>query len=287
MCAAISDTSGASIVRAVTSLQPATRHWSDCDPSTARLALDRQAELDGAASRKDTTFTMLKDVLIVEDQGLVCAGMKSLLRTVAPQVSIRDAATYEGALALLESVRFDIVFLDLDLRTDRTGLDLLRTIRDRDLPLHVIMLSANDDPEMILTCISAGASGYIGKGSGDETVFERALQTVFQGGIFLPPSILLQDTRSIRREPRPAGAAPMPDLPPRMAEVLYLLCQGLSNKSIAARMGISEGTVRKNYVSELLRHFSVSRRTELMIEISRLGIRIPYPGGSPTWGSGP
>jgi DNA-binding NarL/FixJ family response regulator len=60
--------------------------------------------------------------------------------------------------------------------------------------------------------------------------------------------------------------------------VLYHLCQGLSNKAIARQMGIGEGTVRKSYVSELLRFFAVSRRTELMIEVSRRQLRLTVPG---------
>lgn len=68
-------------------------------------------------------------------------------------------------------------------------------------------------------------------------------------------------------------------LSPRLAEVLYGLCQGPSNKHIASRMEISEGAVRRNDISELLRLFNVKRRRDLMIEISRLGIRIPPPEG--------
>jgi two-component system nitrate/nitrite response regulator NarL len=223
---------------------------------------------------------MLKNVMIVEDQGLVRAGMKSLLQIVEPQARISDAGSYDEALVLLGQVDFDIVFLDLDLRADKNGLDLLQYIREQEMPIKVIMLSASDDRETVMNCIAAGAAGYIAKSSGDEKVFERALATVFQEGIFLPASILRTAARpQWQRWPTPTTDLAQLGLSPRLAEVLYYLCQGLSNKHIASRMGISEGTVRKNYVSELLRLFNVTRRTELMIEISRLGIRIPPPEG--------
>lgn len=222
---------------------------------------------------------MLKNVLLVEDQGLVRAGMKSLLQRVEPEALISEAGSYDEALALLGRIEFDLAFLDLDLREEKTGLDLLHHIREQDLPLKVIMLSASDDRETVLECIAVGASGYIAKGSDDETVFEHALATVFQNGVHLPASIVRGDDHPRQRWNSTLGGSDELRLAPRLAEVLYYLCQGLSNKGIANRMGITEGTVRKSYVSELLRHFNVTRRTELIIEISRLGIRLKPPAG--------
>ena len=63
----------------------------------------------------------------------------------------------------------------------------------------------------------------------------------------------------------------------RALEALYYLCQGLPNKTIASKMGVEEGTVRKDYIPKLFRIFKVARRTELLVEISRRGIRIPKP----------
>lgn len=220
---------------------------------------------------------MLKNVLLVEDQGLVRAGMKSLLQNVEPSALIGEAGSYEEALSLLGRIEFDLVFLDLDLRAEKSGLDLLHYIREHDLPAKVIMLSATDDRETVLQCIAAGASGYIAKSSEEEGVFEEALAIVFQNGVFLPASIVSGEQHSRPHTViAPAGSEQL-NLSPRLAEVLYYLCQGLSNKGIANRMGITEGTVRKSYVSELLRHFNVTRRTELIIEISRLGIRLKPP----------
>ncbi len=71
----------------------------------------------------------------------------------------------------------------------------------------------------------------------------------------------------------------------RSLEVLYYLCQGLPNKSIARNMGIEEGTVRKDYLPRLFRLFKVARRTELLIEVSRRGIVIPQPAGAGSAGA--
>lgn len=225
-----------------------------------------------------TAAAWTKRLLLVEDQSLVRAGMKTMLHMVEPGLQIIEAGDYDDALRQLERTRIDFVLLDIDLRSAKSGLDLLAHVRQQELPVKVIMLSASDDRDTVLHCLASGASGYIAKSSGDESVFVEALSTVLNDGVFLPASILCEadQGRSTERPPAPKSLEDF-SLSPRMTEVLYYLCQGMPNKGIARQMGISEGTVRKTYVSELLRHFKVTRRTELIIEVSRLGLRVPRP----------
>lgn len=219
-----------------------------------------------------------KRVLLVEDQSLVRAGMKTMLHMVEPGLQITEAGDYDDALKVLQQANIDLVLLDIDLRSTKSGFDLLAHVRQQELPVKVIMLSASDDRDTVLHCLASGASGYIAKSSGDESVFVEALGTVLNDGVFLPASILADagQTLSTGRPPTPKSLEDYA-LSPRMTEVLYYLCQGMPNKGIARQMGISEGTVRKTYVSELLRHFKVTRRTELIIEVSRLKLRVPRP----------
>lgn len=223
---------------------------------------------------------MVMNVLIVEDQGLVRAGMKALLRITDPECKLVEASSYDQAIQLLDTLPFDIVFLDIDLRTLMSGMDILHYIKQHHVPTRVVMLSANDEREMVMSCISAGASGYITKSAGDETVFARALSVVLQDGVFLPASVVggLGPMSPSNWRAQSKYAADL-GLAPRLCDALYYLCQGMPNKMIARRMGISEGTVRKNYVSELLRYFNVVRRTELIIEVARRGIKVPKPLG--------
>jgi two-component system nitrate/nitrite response regulator NarL len=220
-------------------------------------------------------------ILLLEDQALVRAGMKALIQISEPLATIREASSYEGAVEAIKNTNFDIAFLDIDLKEQHTGLDFLRYMRALDLDTRAIMLSGRVEKETVMTCIEAGASGYILKDMESDGLFRRALDTVFQGNIFLPASVIGR-----------GGFSPSPGLAPskvsadsigvtgRALEVLYYLCQGLPNKAIANRMGIEESTVRKDYVPKLFRLFRVTRRTELLVEISRRGISIPTP--SPT-----
>ena len=219
-------------------------------------------------------------ILLLEDQALVRAGMKALIQISEPLATIREASSYEGAVEAIKSTNFDIAFLDIDLKEQRTGLDFLRYMRALDLDTRAIMLSGRVEKETVMTCIEAGASGYILKDMESDGLFRKALDTVFQGNIFLPASVIGRGGFS------PHGLAPSRvsadsiGVTGRALEVLYYLCQGLPNKAIATRMGIEETTVRKDYVPKLFRLFRVTRRTELLVEISRRGISIPTP--SPT-----
>jgi two-component system nitrate/nitrite response regulator NarL len=215
--------------------------------------------------------------LLLEDQGLVRAGMMALLKAMPGAPEVYAVASFEQAVACLEHHQFDVAFLDIDLGNGPSGLDLLPLLRLKQQACRAIMLSGVDDRQMVLDCLDAGACGFIPKAVEDTSVFARALEVVFNDGIFLPASVLGMGSCAIRRTTgEGADIAPV-HLSERLWEVLYYLCQGLPNKSIANAMGISEGTVRKAYVSELLRKFGVTRRTELMIAIADRNIRVPRP----------
>ena len=216
-------------------------------------------------------------VLIVEDHHLVRAGFKSLLYEVNSLCDVVEAGTFEEAIKLLTEQEFDLLFIDIDLRSERSGIDLLRAVREMDVAVKIIMLSATDDVETILGCISSGASGYIAKTTDDQSSVIQAIATVLADGVYLPAAVLQRGQSIDRSLQTECDQSTLQKLAPRMREVLYYLCQGLSNKEIARTMGISEGTVRKNYVSALLQAFKVTRRTALVIEVSRRGLQLPRP----------
>lgn len=217
-------------------------------------------------------------ILLLEDQALVRAGLRELIQISEPSAQIQEASSFEEAAAKVEAERFDIAFLDVDLKGGRSGLDFLRWLRARELDTRAIMLSGRSEKELVMECLNEGASGYILKDMDSEGLFRRALDTVFQGSIFLPASVIGRGGFTPAPTAAPTSvAAESLGISGRALEVLYYVCQGLPNKSIARNMGIEEGTVRKDYLPKLFRLFKVARRTELLIEVSRRGIVIPPP----------
>lgn len=217
-------------------------------------------------------------ILLLEDQTLVRAGMRALIQISEPHAHVLEASSYEEAVAQAESTSIDIAFLDIDLKDSRSGLDFLRWLRIRELDTRAIMLSGRAEKDIVMACLNEGASGYILKDMESDGVFRRALDTVFQGSIYLPASVIGRGGFSPAQPAAPVPVSPESlGVTGRALEVLYYVCQGLPNKSIARNMGIEEGTVRKDYLPKLFRIFRVVRRTELLIEVSRRGIAIPQP----------
>ena len=96
-----------------------------------------------------------KSILILEDQPLVRAGMKLLLHLAEPECRIFEAGSFDEAMAHLGTIEFDFAFVDIDLRSQKTGLDVLAHLREQHVATRVIMLSANDDRDIIMDCIAA------------------------------------------------------------------------------------------------------------------------------------
>ncbi|MBB5399106.1 two-component system nitrate/nitrite response regulator NarL [Paraburkholderia youngii] len=215
-------------------------------------------------------------VLLVEDEGLTRSAMKSLILSSEPTLDIDEAGSYEEAVERLQRDAYDLIFLDYQLGREHTGLELLHWVQQQELSLHVVMLSARDDRETVLDCIKNGAGGFISKASEEGgAVFREALQTILNGRVYLPNSVLGKGGHT-PQAPAPSKGIPIDslNLPPRLAQTLRYVLHGLSNKAIARKMSITENTA-KEYISDLLSRFNVSRRTFLIVEMARRGIEIP------------
>ena len=218
----------------------------------------------------------MRKILLLEDQGLVRAGMRELIQLAENDAQIVEVANCEGAMTQLLEHEFEFAFLDIDLRTKLDGRDVLRFIRDHEISVRAVMLSGFSSKDLVLECLNLGAIGFISKDIENDQVFKNVLDTFFQGGIFVPLSrsgdhieLTTHVTVSESMLPEQLGISG------RTLEVLVYVCQGYANKVIAKKMNIEEGTIRKDYVPKLFRIFKVTRRTELLIEVSRLGIRLP------------
>ncbi|WP_028228912.1 response regulator [Paraburkholderia ferrariae] len=217
-----------------------------------------------------------RHVLLVEDEGLTRSAMKSLILTSEPTLDIDEAGSYAAAVERLQKKAYDLIFLDYQIGDNHTGLDLLRWLQENECAAHVVMLSAQDDRETVLDCIKHGAGGFISKASEEGgAVFREALQTILNGRVYLPNSVLGKGGHTPQSPGLNKGISiDSLNLPPRLAQTLGFLLQGMSNKAIARKMNISENTA-KEYISDLLSRFNVSRRTFLIVEMARRGVEIP------------
>jgi two-component system nitrate/nitrite response regulator NarL len=217
-------------------------------------------------------------VLLLDDQALVRAGMRALIEMSEPRARVAEAASCEEALELLAAEPADVAFLDVALKGPRTGLDVLRHIRERGLSTRAIILSADAANATVMDCLRLGASGYIVKDMDGDGLFRQALDAVLRGEIFLPPGLA-----SAAQTPGKSATAPAGDslealgIRGRAVEVLYYLCQGYSNQLIARKMGVSERTIANDYNTRLFSQFRVTNRASLIVEVSRRGLAPPAP----------
>jgi DNA-binding NarL/FixJ family response regulator len=207
-------------------------------------------------------------VLVVDDHPLICQALRQVLKALDHDIELREAGGGADALAIAgENDRLDLVLLDLAL-PDADGFDVLRELRERHPSFPVVVLSASEQPDIVMRALDAGAMGFIPKTSSNEVLL-GALRLVLSGGVYLPAEVL-------RRSPIQASAASYRDLglTQRQAQVLALVVQGKPNKIICRELALAEGTV-KIHVTAILKALDVTNRTQAVIAVGKLGLKLP------------
>jgi DNA-binding NarL/FixJ family response regulator len=207
-------------------------------------------------------------VLIVDDHPLFRQGMKALLLGLDATIECCEAANVAAAVQLgVKGEQFDLVLLDLRL-PGLSGLDALAEVKRTFDSAAVVVVSAEEAPGLVRDAISAGAAGYVPK-STDPSVTIQALRLVIANGTYLPPIAIAGFTASAAETV--SGLRPEPQLSPRQLQILRLLLQGQSNKVIARRLDIAEGTV-KAHLWAVYQALGVASRGQAMFKAHELGL---------------
>lgn len=196
-------------------------------------------------------------ILIVDDHPIVRDGLVAILGTQPDLQVVGAAASGQEALALFGQLQPDVVLLDLEM-PGMDGVELIRQLRQAQAEVRVVVFTAFDTDERILSALQAGAKGYLLKGAPRTELFE-AIRVVHQGGSLLQPVVASRLLNQIAT-PGPEEA-PVEELTQREQEVLQLLAQGKQNKEIAAELAITERTV-KFHISSILGKLGAGNRTE-------------------------
>ena len=201
-------------------------------------------------------------ILVADDQRVVREGLVMLLGLLPGVEVVGAAADGEQAAALAAELRPDVVLMDLRMpRLD--GVQATRRLRDHDPEVAVIALTTYADDRSVVEALRAGARGYLTKDAGAEEI-RRALEAVVGGEVALDPAVqrhLVDALAGGAGGPGPATPALPDGLTPREAEVLALIAEGLTNAEIAARLVVSEATV-KSHVNHLLAKIGARDRAQ-------------------------
>lgn len=214
-------------------------------------------------------------VMLVDDQKLIRQGIRMLLSTEADIEVAGEAGDGREALALVEKVRPQVILMDVRM-PEMDGVAATHEISARHPEIGIIILTTFDDEAYIFEGLRAGARGYLLKDISSEEM-AAAVRVVARGGALIQPSItrkVLSEFARLSTPPagpeRPSADMPEP-LTDREIEVLQCIAQGLSNREIAERLVITEGTV-KNHVSNLIGKLSVRDRTQALLKAKELGL---------------
>lgn len=198
-------------------------------------------------------------VFLVDDHEIVRRGITLVIEADPGLTVVGESDSVRGTLGRIEATQPDVVVLDVHL-PDGNGIDLCRSIRSAHPEIQCLILTAYDDDAASVAAVIAGASGYVLKNIRGRGLID-GIHRASRGKNLISPSVservrVYLSTQADERQMPPV------ELTLREQQALRLITEGLTNRQIGERLGISEKTV-KNYVSGLLAKLGMERRTQV------------------------
>jgi DNA-binding NarL/FixJ family response regulator len=219
-------------------------------------------------------------IVVADDQEVVRSGFAALLATQPDFAVVGTAWDGAAAVRVCGEVEPDVVLMDVRM-PGMDGIEATRQLAGRadDRP-RVLILTTFDLDEYVFDALRAGASGFLLKDVTAERLFD-AVRVVAAGEALLAPAVtrrlISEFTRLRPVERAPSKTAALASLTPRETEVLKLVAEGLSNPEIAARLVVTDETV-KTHVSRMLSKLGLRDRTQAVVTAYESGLVVPRSG---------
>ena len=212
-------------------------------------------------------------ILLIDDHTMFRMGLVLQLQQLKPEAHAVQCDSPQAAREMLggDGVAFDVIVLDLGMPGFHR-LEALSYFRGLCPEIPCVVVSANEDPQLVRECVEMGAYGFIPK-SADAAQLAQALDCITSGDVWLPGSAVSAGSGNANVAPPTVWSQARVHITERQRDVLRGLVQGKTNKMIARDLGISDGTV-KTHVTNLMELLEVNTRTQIVFELARQGIRI-------------
>ena len=201
-------------------------------------------------------------LLLVDDHPVVRDGLRGLFADDPDFAVVGEAATGAEAVSRVERLGADVVLMDLRM-PQMGGVEAIRRLRERAPSVRVLVLTTYDTDSDVLPAIEAGATGYLLKDAPREELV-RAVRAAFEGQPVLSPAVAMRLMGQVRRPPPEA-------LSQRELQVLQLVADGASNREAAARLFVSEATI-KTHLLHIYEKLGVRDRAAAVGEAYRRGL---------------
>jgi DNA-binding NarL/FixJ family response regulator len=215
-------------------------------------------------------------VVLADDHAMVRAGFRLVLEAENDVEVVGEAPDGEQAFLLSRALKPDVVLMDVQMPTLDGLAATARIVAEADLPSRVIIVTTFERDDYIFEALRAGASGFLLKNAPPEELV-HAVRVIAAGDALLAPSVTRKIIEAYARRPAPRqGDTDLDRLTEREAEVLRLLATGKSNCELAAKLYLSEATI-KTHVSSLLTKLGLRDRVQAVVHAYETGL--VQPGG--------
>jgi DNA-binding NarL/FixJ family response regulator len=213
-------------------------------------------------------------VLLVDDDDLMRAGLRSVLSSDASIEVVGEAGDGRTGLERVRELRPDLVLMDVRMPSV-DGIAATRELLAVRPDVKVVILTTFEEDDYIFGALSAGASGFLLKRTSPEELI-AAIHTVAAGDSLLSPAVTRRVIERMARQPTvdPSSSGRLDVLTPREREVLELMARGLSNGEIAAALVVEESTV-KTHVRRVLMKLGLRDRVQAVISAYESGLVSP------------
>ena len=208
-------------------------------------------------------------ILIVDDHGVMRAGLRALLEDEPGIDVVGEAADGEGVLYLAGELLPDIILLDIGL-PGIDGIETTRRLRSRFEQIQVLVLTVYEDESLLREAIRAGAAGYIIKRAAEEELI-AAIQAVSRGDMYIHPALTRLLVKDLSPTIHPTKGA-LESLTPRELEVMGYIIRGYTSRQIAETLFISARTVEGHRAS-VFGKLGLKNRVELVEFAEKYGLK--------------
>jgi len=209
-------------------------------------------------------------LLIADDHAFYREGVRTMLLGLLDMEVIGEAANGDEIIAQAESLRPDVILMDIKM-PGTNGIEATRRILRGSPHIKVLVVTMFEDDDSVFAAMRAGARGYLLKDA-DQDELVRAVKAVYRGEAIFSSAIAQRMIRYFSALPQAASAIAFPDLTAREREILQMIAQGESNATIAKHLTLSLKTVQ-NHVSNIFSKLQVADRAQAIVRARDAGLK--------------